>query len=119
MAIRLDDSEVREGLDSLQEKVNAGLQMYGETVAKDFESYAKAHRPWTDRTGEARRRLSGYVEKFKDGGIRICLAHGVEYGIWLEIGHEKRYAILVPTVLTKANDAIKGFREIFNNLKVR
>lgn len=118
MGIRLEDSEVRDGLDMFKEKVLAGLEIYGETVAKDFESYAKANRPWTDRTGEARRRLKGYTQKFAQG-VRICIAHGVPYGIHLELSHSKKYAILEPTVRLKSNDAVKGINEILSNIKVR
>ena len=31
-------------------------------------------------------------------GYRIRLAHGVDYGIWLELANEKRYAIIDETV---------------------
>ena len=34
----------------------------------------------------------------KANGYRITLAHGVEYGIWLELAHEKRYAIIQETI---------------------
>lgn len=118
MAARLDDSDLRQGLNMFLDKVNAGLLIYGETVAKDFESYAKSNRPWTDRTGNARQRLNGYTEKINDG-IRICIAHGVDYGIYLEVGHEKRYAILEPTVRLKGNDAIKGLRTMFEGIRVK
>lgn len=117
MATRLDDTEVRKNLTNLPPKLEAALVVYGETAAKDFESYAKSHRPWTDRTGEARRRLNGYTEKVSNG-VRICIAHGVSYGIYLEFAHEKRYAILEPTVRLKSNDVLKGLKSLFNNLKV-
>lgn len=118
MASRLEISEVTNGLNMLRDKVDAGLTIYGETVSKDFESYSKANRPWTDRTGAARQRLHGYVEKVANG-IRICIAHGVPYGIHLELSHEKRYAILEPTVRLKSGDAIRGIQEMFNNIKVK
>lgn len=115
MASRLDDSDLRNGLDTLDRKINDAVYMYCDTISKDFESYAKANRPWTDRTGNARQRLKGYPERI-DHGARICIAHGVPYGIWLEIAHEKRYAILEPTVRLKANDALKGLKSLLNNI---
>lgn len=118
MATRLDDSDLRSGLESLHDKINSAVYMYADTVSKDFESYAKANRPWTDRTGDARRRLKGYAEKINDGA-RVCIAHGVDYGIWLEVAHEKRYAILEPTVRLKANDTLRGLKEMFRNIKVK
>lgn len=118
MAVRFDDAEVKNNLTNLPPKLEAALVIYGETAAKDFESYAKAHRPWTDRTGRARQSLNGYVEQVKDG-VRICIAHGVSYGIYLEFAHEKKYAILEPTVRLKANDVIKGLKNMFANIKVK
>lgn len=113
---RLDDSDLRNGLDTLSRKINDAVYMYADTVSKDFESYAKANRPWTDRTGDARRRLNGFPERIQDGA-RICIAHGVDYGIWLEIAHEKRYAILEPTVRLKANDALRGLKTLLSNIR--
>lgn len=118
MATRIDDSDVKDGLEQLRKKVEAGLVIYGETVAKDFESYAKANRPWTDRTGAARQRLKGSVETFMHG-VRICIAHGVPYGIHLELSHGKKYAILEPTVRLKSNDAIKGIKAMWQGIRVK
>lgn len=118
MAATIDDSDVRQGLDSLKRQVEAGLIIYGETAAKDFESYAKKNRPWTDRTGNARRSLRGYVETFLHG-IRICIAHGVYYGIHLELAHGKKYAILEPTVRLNSNDVIKGIKAMWSAIKVK
>lgn len=118
MAVRFDDSDVKNGLEQLRRKVEAGLVIYGETVSKDFESYAKSNRPWTDRTGAARQRLNGYVEKILHG-VRIYIAHGVYYGIFLELAHEKKYAILEPTIRLKSNDAIKGIEKMWRGIKVK
>lgn len=118
MAVRLDTSDVQQGLETLRKKVEAGLVVYGETVAKDFESYAKANRPWKDRTGAARQRLNGYTEAILHG-VRVCIAHGVSYGIYLELSHGKKYAILEPTVRLKGNDAIKGIKAMWAAIKVK
>lgn len=117
MAMRFDDSQLKSGLSIFEQKVDAAMQMYAETVSKDFESYAKENRPWTDRTGQARQRLNGYVEDMKNGK-RVCLAHGVDYGIFLEYCHEKRFAILEPTIRLKGPDAVSGFKTMMNGIKV-
>ena len=118
MASRIDDSDLRSGLTAFGPAVEAALRIYAETAAKDFESYAKANRPWTDRTGRARQSLNGYVENLPNG-VRINIAHGVDYGQFLEFAHEKKYAILEPTVRLKANDVLKGLREMFRKIKVK
>lgn len=66
-------------------------------VAPMLERYAKANRPWQDRTGNARRGLhSKVVVTTKD--IAIQLHHGVHYGLYLELSRAGKYAILRPTI---------------------
>ena len=89
--------------------------MYAETQAKNLEGYAKEHRPWTDRTGDARKRLNGYVTEIPNG-YRINLAHGVDYGIWLELAMEKRFAILEPTVRLQGPEVLRGMNRLLNEL---
>jgi hypothetical protein len=62
-------------------------------------NYAKANAPWTDRTGNARQGLWSNVEGVPRQSVSISIEHGViDYGIWLEILHAGRWAILLPTI---------------------
>ena len=116
MSFRLDASDLINGLLSFGEsRVPYALEMYCSTIAKQFESYAKNNRPWTDRTSRARLGLTGYYKKVPNG-YRIYIAHTVDYGIWLEYANEKNYAILEPTVRLKGPDAVKGLKTLFNNI---
>jgi len=94
---RLDAESLLRGLSNSESKVDTAIRMYAETGAKKMENYAKENRRWTDRTGHARQRLNGYVSKIQNG-YRIYIAHGVDYGLWLELAHEKRFAILPQTI---------------------
>ena len=80
-----------------------------------LEGYAKEHRPWTDRTGDARKRLTSYVTDIPNG-YRINLAHGVDYGIWLELAMEKRFAILEPTVRLQGQEVLRGMNRLLEEL---
>ena len=62
-----------------------------------LERYAKTHRPWTDRTGNARRGLFSRAEMTRDELI-IRVAHSVYYGVYLERDGAGRYSILLPTM---------------------
>lgn len=73
------------------------LESVSSGYAKAMEVYAKANRPWTDRTGMARRGLFGYVLS-EPTRIRTRIAHQVHYGVYLELGFQGRFAILQPTV---------------------
>lgn len=113
--IRWDISSIVEGLKQLRLKTEAAILTYGNTQATKLESYAKQNAPWTDRTGDARRRLSCKCEKV-DSGIRLTLSHGVDYGLWLEIAKEKRYAIIEPTIRLKSQDVMAGFANLMEGL---
>ena len=91
------------------------IHMYAETAAKKLESSAKQHAPWTDRTGHARQRLTGKVEGVANG-YKIILAHGVDYGIWLELAHEKRFATIEPTIQREGPQIMRGFTHLLERL---
>lgn len=114
-SFKLDVTQVVKGLTRLDPRENRALQMYVETVASDFEGYAKENRPWTDRTSRARQGLTGYVKR-TDKGYRIILAHTVDYGIWLELVNEKRFAILEPTVRLKGPEAVQGLSHLLKRM---
>lgn len=113
--IEVDVSELSIDLEDFKTKAHAALEMYAETEAKSLEGYAKANRPWTDRTGDARKRLTGSVEK-NDSGLDIILAHGVDYGIWLELAHEKRFAIVEPTIRRKSPVVVRGLNRLLKGI---
>lgn len=96
-------------------RVLAALRVYAETQAEVLEGEMKQNRPWTDRTGDARKRLTGYVTEIPKG-YRINLAHGVTYGIFLELAMEKRFAILEPTVRLRGPAVVQGMKELLQKL---
>ena len=62
-----------------------------------LEKRAKANAPWTDRTGAARRGL--FAETVVSATeVVVALSHSVTYGVYLELGHAGRFAILQPTL---------------------
>lgn len=97
LKFELDVSEVESNMDKLKSKFEGAMRLLCENGAEKMEGYAKQFRPWHDRTGNARERLKGSWSK-ESNGYKIQIAHGVNYGVWLEFAHERRYAILKPTV---------------------
>ena len=92
-----DISHVLRGLSDFGEQSKAKLKLACKQTASEMEDYAKANAPWQDRTGNARRGLTGswglnqYVYYIK-------LAHSVHYGVYLEMYNEKRFEIIAPTL---------------------
>lgn len=74
-----------------------GLTEYNESRAQDVQDYAQENAPWEDRTGAAR---DGLTAEARHDGMHyyIDLYHTVDYGIWLEIRWEGRFAIIQPTL---------------------
>ena len=109
--MRINASDFVKRLSDVETKSQVAFRMFATEGAKKFENYAKQNRPWTDRTGQARQRLTGWVEMFSDK-IRIHIGHGVDYGIYLELANQKRFAILQQTVNAVSPEILEGFSEL-------
>lgn len=78
--------------------MDEAIEQLLEELAQEVEEYARTHASWEDRSGEAR---SGLTAEVVDDGLfrnSIVLYHTVDYGIWLEIRWNGRYAIIQPTI---------------------
>lgn len=116
---KLDASGLVNGLIGTRDKIDAAIKLYAETSALALQNYAKQKRRWTDRTGHARQRLTGYTKR-TSAGYRLYLAHGVDYGIWLELANEKRYSIIPETIeYVGSNKIMPGFENLMERLKNR
>lgn len=120
MAFRLeyDKSTLKKKLDNFGPKFGAMLLMYAATKASEIEAKMKVNRPWTDRTGMAKARLNTNVSQPNENTIRITLAHGVSYGIWLELAHEKNYAIIAPTIREEGPRIVSDLSNLMSKLKL-
>lgn len=116
MSFKFDPSDLLTGLMRFESKSDAAIAAYAETSALKLQNYAKENRRWTDRTGHARQRLTGTSGKVSEG-YKLTLAHGVDYGIWLELAHEKRFAIIQETIQTMgSNEIMPGFQRLLERL---
>lgn len=116
LIIKVDAALMKNKLKLYEVVSDIAVGIFAEHIAKEFESYAKEHRRWTDRTGHARQRLKGYTIKTKDH-ITIGVAHGVSYGLNLEFDYEKKYAILKETIMKNSPEALKAMRGLLDDLK--
>jgi len=84
-------------------------------LAKDWsgqlEGRAKTGASWTDRTGNARSGLFGSVEVRGDH-VFIRVGHSMEYGVFLELANDGRFAILKSTI----NKAVPEIQESYRRL---
>ncbi len=76
---------------------------YAVAVFEGFEDeitgWMQSNAPWTDRTGDARRTLEARTEaRLEYGTISMVFAHGVWYGLFLELSNGGTYAIVGPAL---------------------
>lgn len=115
MATKIDISGIVDGLQSTETKAQKAIRMYATEGSKKLENYAKTHKRWINRTGHAVQRLKGYIEEGINN-IKVCIAHGVDYGIFLELRYERKYAILEESVRVNAKEVLQGFKGLIEKL---
>lgn len=81
-----------------RQRIEAGIVAIARRWAPEIENYMKSNAPWTDRTGNARQGLHTEVNHVVGSMVEIILAHGVEYGYWLEVKGAGAYAIVNPAL---------------------
>lgn len=115
-SFKLDAGSLLSGLAAFGERSDAAVMVYAEQGALKMQNYAREHRRWTDRTSHARQRLTGSVETLSNG-YKIVLSHGVDYGLWLELANEKKYAIIPETIeYVGEKEILPGFNRLVERL---
>lgn len=95
--LSMKDDGLGKALATGGKQVQAVVAAHMEYWAPRVESDMKTNAPWTDRTGNARNGLA--ARAFHDSAnAGIILYHQVPYGIWLEVAHSGKYAIIDPTI---------------------
>lgn len=105
-------SQLNAELRRYEDRTKASLILFSDHYGKNtMESYAKRNAQWTDRTNMARNSLNG--GGFMAGyDIVSYIAHGVNYGKWLEVISAGKWAILQPTTIACKEEWIKGIERI-------
>lgn len=109
--MRLDASSLMSGLADIQLKVERATNLYAETSAIKMINDAKLKAPWTDRTGNSRQTMDHNITKA--GTItRISLRGNTPHFKYLELCHEKKNAILWPTIQRWSGQVLSGWSKI-------
>jgi len=116
ITFRYDESTLARNLGDMAERLGDVTLLYAATKASVLEGKMKEKRPWTDRTGAAKADLKASVSMPDDETVRITLSHGVDYGIWLELANEKRFAIIAPTVREEGPRLVEGLQNIMSKI---
>lgn len=112
VSVTVDDRIVAQNLGEMSERLKTQLQVLGQATGQKIQEYAQENAPWTDRTGDARQRLK-YNSEINENGLTISILHQMEYGIYLELCNNEKYAILKNSrdaMLPEFLDAVKHIR---------
>lgn len=93
-------------------RLAAELQHFAST---ELEPAAKESAPWTDRTGNARSGLFATSEVNAAARVAtVFLNHGliVDYGVYLELAHGAKHAVIMPTILAKSEIVMERLRRL-------
>jgi hypothetical protein len=112
--IEIDKTSITTTLKNLkgyQTRALTGLQLVSEAAALAMQTYAQTNAKWTDRTGNARQRLQG-SSYWNGRALVTAVQHHVDYGVWLELAHGRKYAILEEALASEADELLKQYKKI-------
>ena len=108
------------------ERMAKAIQEYGQRAvqatlavaqyfAQQCQDEMRQNAAWEDRTGNARSGLFSLAEMAASDVITIYLSHGntVDYGLWLEVAHGGRYAVIMPTLEKKVPELKQMLDDLF------
>lgn len=114
MGIRTDASGSLARLTEIQKHTLFTCMTYGRAAANKMVKEAKLKALWKDRTHLARNTLNGGAS-WHGRRVRVELAHGMHYGVYLEkvrFRHKGNLAIVFPTVQRMAPEIIEGWAKV-------
>lgn len=83
--------------DDYTRRIYTGILQLARAFVPRIIAWMKTNAPWMDRTGNARQTLYAEVEASLLS-IAIALDHGMEYGFWLEVIGQGKWAIVGPAL---------------------
>lgn len=76
----------------------AGIEGVSRVASLNTQNYARANKRWQDRTGNARAGLNGGYFWETPEILKLFIAHSVDYGVYLELANDRKYAILSESI---------------------
>ncbi len=94
-------------------RVFVAIKAVADFTAQRLQGDARNDAPWQDRTGNARSGLFGVAEQVAQEIVEIYLAHTMKYGLFLELAHGGRYAVIIKTMERDFPELTRMLDEIF------
>lgn len=96
---------------AVENKVRAAIENKGWVAALKMEGEAKKNKPWITRSSNAENSIKGEF-KWQGKHAVITLSGNMNYSVFLELAHGKKYAILVPTIQKNAPEVIRAYKKV-------
>jgi hypothetical protein len=112
--LEYDDDELSRNLSNFDDRFNDLVSTVFEYNASYATAWMKANAPWHDNTGAARASLVAIANN-RGKTHELLLAHGVHYGIWLEVAHNRRWQILASTQRHMGQKIMEDLRTAFRS----
>lgn len=98
--VKPPEAELIPAIEAYGDRVLAAVRAVADYAAQKMQGEMRQGAPWEDRTGNARSGLFSVAEQLAEDTVTIWLSHGhtINYGVFLELAHGKRYAVIMPTI---------------------
>ncbi|WP_238884522.1 hypothetical protein [Clostridium sp. YIM B02551] len=121
--LKIDMQGLDKAMKNLSEftpKLKAALLLDAQNIAYSMEKWAKekGNAIWEDRTGHARLFLGATVKWKNVDELMVSLSHYVDYGVYLELCNEGKYAVLEKAIQEFAPQFLEGWKKIISSIKV-
>ena len=113
--LEYDDDDLARTLGSFDRRFNNLVSNIFEYESAYATTWMKANAPWHDDTGAARASLNATAHS-SGSSHELLLAHGVSYGIWLEIAHNRKYQILASAQRHMANKIMSDIKAAWRSM---
>jgi hypothetical protein len=91
------------------------LEALSKVTSVNAVNYAKTNKKWKDITGNARASLHGDFYWESPTILKVYVAHGMEYGVWLELAMDRHYAILEEAINKNSQSFFEGIKRIMEH----
>jgi hypothetical protein len=115
--VKPPEAELIPAIGAYGDRVRVAIRAVADYMAQKVQGEMRQNAPWEDRTGNARSGLFSVVEEASRDLTTVWLSHGhtVYYGVYLELAHGKKYAVIMPTIQANLPVIESMLRRIFSD----
>lgn len=87
-----------QGYAEYAQRLELAIHQLALRFSAEIETWMKVNAPWMDQTGNLRQSLYSTVKAVLGQMIVITFDYGLDYGVFLELAHQGRFAIIAPAL---------------------